>query len=321
MNISLDDFFAAPPSKELIWASGHGGEDISDRIVATETTTETDSKKAIAEELKSATTSESISSDSADGYKFPDMMALQPWKVLHQGKTSKELLISIGQLSHERRDTEGSRCSYFDVRDELCAIGSMLNERGDYAPRVRGMRVPVSHTRCTPYPLEQQTLSNDRQILDLHWIYRQRMLTVDVPGFDGMLDPGLPFDLAKAANFVQRVGAAEKKAELLGLTEYVQLQLAAIQTKSASDRWRTIRESMQKNRSKIFAHANAPSSRLPADATHRLPDIYLALRVARGSPSIGADAYRWLTAHDIGSKEMSKRLRWLRSIGVIAKSE
>lgn len=319
------DFFPPPPSKEVIWSPGASpqglsADDLNEIYAAIQP--DAAATKSTDDEMPAAVSLGKDEDVVADAYRFPEMSRLTPWMESHRGKTSKELLIAIGQLSHDRRDAAGNRCPYFEVRGELCAISILLNERGDYAPRMRSMRVPISRKNSrTTYPADEHALSNDRQVIDLHWLYRQQVSVIDTPGYEGMLNPEWAFDWLRASNFVNRVGATEKKANLLGLTEYAQLQLAAIQSKAVSDRWGTIREGLRKQQEVILTSANAPSSRLSAEVIRRLPDIYLAAGVARGSPGLAAEAYRWIAGGEISVKVMSRRLQWLRELGSIPKSE
>jgi hypothetical protein len=284
---NIDDYFAPPPSKEIVMSPG-ASQGLSDdelkEILAAIPPDADVVIKSTEDEISAGIPIDKDEYIVAGSYRFPDMSQLAAWLETHRDKTSKELLITIGQLSHERRDAAGNRSSYFEARDELCAISILLNERGDYAPRARGMRVPVAPRKSTTKnPVAEHALSNDRQVIDLHWLYCRQLPVIDSPGYEGMLNSGLPFDWHRASNFVNRVGTMEKKANLLGLTEYAQLQLAAIQSKSVSDRWVTIREGLRKQQEVILTSASAPSSRLSAEVIRRLPNIYRALRVARGS--------------------------------------
>jgi hypothetical protein len=183
------------------------------------------------------------------------------------------------------------------------------------------MRTPPSPADRKAYPLDGKALSNDRQVIDLHWLHCRRLQAFDTPGFHGMLDPNKPFDWIQASRFVQKVGGTRKKAELLGLIEFDQLQLAAIQTKAVSDRWQTVDNGLKTNRGRMLEQANAPSSRLPDNVKLMMPDIYRALRIAKGSPSKAANAYRWLTGHEIAEREISKRQQWLKKHGVLVEAD
>lgn len=313
-----NEFFAPPPSKELDWtARWRGREELSgddiDEMLASLGLDPITGKPCVHDVSERAAGIEEEAG--ADIYRFPDITCfMEP----HNERTSKELLVALRKLSHEQRDAGGNRCPYFEVREELCAISILLNERGDYAPRVRGMRIPISPKKSrSPYPVDEQALSNDRQVIDLHWLYYRRVVARDTPGYEGMLDSKLQFDWLRASSFVNRVGSVEKKASLLGLTEYTQLQLAAIQTKQVSDRWRTIREGLQKQQGMILSAAHAPSARLDAEGISRLPDIYLALHVARESPGLATEAYQWIAGKKINRKEMSRRQQWMRRLGVL----
>lgn len=179
------DFFPPPPSKEIIWSPGASRETLSeDDINGILAAIQPDDEvtKCLADEMPAAAPSGDEAAE--DGtYRFPDITSrMEP----HQAKTSKELLITIGQLSHERRDAAGNRCPYLEVRGELCAISILLNERGDYAPRMRSMRIPESRKNSrTTYPADEHALSNDRQVIDLHWLYRKQVPVIDTPGYGG----------------------------------------------------------------------------------------------------------------------------------------
>jgi hypothetical protein len=325
---SVDDYFAPALSREIIKCEGISQELTDDDLNEILGVAKPDSDAEITGAKDEVSGDASVGKDGEDdlvvagAYRFPELSQLAPWIDKYQEKASKELLEILGKLSYTSRNEAGEPAPYFEVRDELCAISLLLNERGDYAPKVRYMRVPPSVRKLsTKYTADEQALSNDRQIIDLHWLYLKQVPVMDVPGYEGMLNTGLEFDWLRTSLFVARVGSTEKKAMLLGLTEFDQLQLAAIQTKAVSDRWRTIREGQRSKMGMIRTAASAANARLDAQAIARLPEIYLALRVARGSSGMAADAYRWIAGQTISKKEMSRRLLWMRRLGLLNASE
>jgi hypothetical protein len=217
---SVDDYFAPPPSKEIIKCEGISQEltddDLNEILGAAKPDSDAEITGAKDEVLGDASVGKDGEDDLvvAGAYRFPELSRLAPVIDKYQGKASKELLEILGKRSYaSRHEAAADPAPYFEVRDELCAISLLLNERGDYAPRVRYMRVPPSVRKLsTKYTADEQALSNDRQIIDLHWLYLKQVPVVDVPGYEGMLDTGLEFDWLRTSLFVARVGSTEKKA-------------------------------------------------------------------------------------------------------------
>jgi hypothetical protein len=204
-----------------------------------------------------------------------------------------------------------SHFSYLEIRNKICAINLVLNERHQLAPQFRSMCKPprVSEKK---YNKSDSILSNDRQIIDLHWLWlsHQKHSHIEPLEYKGLLS-GKNFDWELAERFVKHVGKTGLKADLLGLTELEGLMLFSIQSKASKDRLYTISRAYHEAVRKIRTAVLSPKSKFPADNLENTYKIYSALKIARGSPSQAAEIYNLITTEDIDQKKVSKIKKWL----------
>src|SRR3954464_879948 len=124
-------------------------------------------------------------------------------------------------------------------RFAVCAISLELTLRGGCCPGFRPMRKVLGPKQLSD---DEKRLSNDRQVLDLHWLWRNRRVK------GGIYHESLhaeQFSFDWAADFVSRRGSAAQKAKALALAETDQLLLAVIQTRAVAERRRTIQTAIE----------------------------------------------------------------------------
>lgn len=241
-------------------------------------------------------------------YQFVSPSILNDLKTSFADTPSQELNERIGALCFPK---DKSHFSYLEVRNEICAINLVLNERHQLAPQFRSMRKPprVSEKK---YNESDSILSNDRQIIDIHWLWLspQKHFHIKSSEYKGLLS-GQDFDWELAERFVKHVGKAGLKADLLELTELEELMLFSIQSKASKDRLSTISRAYHEAVRKIRTAASSPKSKFPADKLENTYKIYSALKIARGSPSQAAEIYNLITTEDIDQKKVSRIKTWL----------
>ena len=241
-------------------------------------------------------------------YQFVPPSILNDLKTSFSDTPSQELNERIGALCFPK---DKSRFSYLEARNEICAINLVLNERHQLAPQFRSMCKPprVSEKK---YNESDSILSNDRQIIDIHWLWlaHQKRSHIEPPEYKGLLS-GKDFDWELAERFVKRVGKTELKAGLLGLTELEELMLFSLQSKASKDRLSTISKAKSEAVIKIRTAASSPKSKFPTDKLENTYKIYSALKIARGSPSQAAEVYNLITTEDIDQKKVSRIKTWL----------
>ncbi len=252
-------------------------------------------------------------------YVFPPDIELQAKKLitLVSGDSNK-LLEPITRLSYDKSVKTGERFGFLEVRNKLLILGIALNLIGVIAPRFRPMRTPPKIKPGTDYSTENILLSNDRQVIDLHWIHCKRMRVSIIKGYQKLFDPYTPFDWIRASEFVSKAGAFKRKADLLSLSEIDEIQLAAICTQSTKTRYKTIQGLVDKNTIKIRDLTSDPKCKMAEDIKWHLPLIYEALLIGRGSPSKAVLAYKFKTGIDIPSKNISRYAQTLKEAGILS---
>jgi hypothetical protein len=245
--------------------------------------------------------------ESLDEYLFPvtnENISILEGKVTFY--SASEMIDKLQKLSYETYDELVIRKSYAEVRSHLCNLGIFLNLQGSIAPRFRPMRKPIRPGASRDYPIEHILLHNDRQVIDLHWIRCQKLNANHMIGYKDLFDFYKLFDFEKASLFAFKAGSKERKARLLGLSEFEQFQLAANETQEVKTRWKTITNYCDKNQSKIKDLFTRSSSRVSEEMLNELPNIHKALLIARGSPSKAGKIYSKITAKELSEKSFQR---------------
>ncbi len=251
-----------------------------------------------------------------EGYQFPTMSKIEAFRATLKSMPLNEMVERMRSLSFDRIGSDGKRPDYFLVRNELCAISLLLNETGAIAPRFRPMRSLPKESK--EYGPAEETLSNDRQVIDLHWAYSRNMVCSQPKGYTGLCDPAKPFDWDKASQYVRLAGRATRKASMLGLSEDDQLQLGIIQTGAVSKRWGRIQNTVEQNVSQIRSIYSEPGSRFPKPRLLAVPQIYMALLIAKGSASMAKQIYPLITGRDeIGLDVFKRCATKLKPLGLL----
>jgi hypothetical protein len=221
-----------------------------------------------------------------------------------------ELLSELERLIYGRDIHPGQRRRYGDIRLPVCAINLELNLRGGCSPNSRPMRkVPRSRDLTE----DEKLLSNDRQVLDLHWLHCRRAVTAGIHR-DRFRAEQLDFDWA--SDFAQRGGTVERKAIALQLKEADQLLLACIQSRTVAERRRTLQVGVESARQAITDIARTPASRLSPQDMERLLNIHVALRIARGAVALACELLLAMTGEIVTGKTMSAKKKWFARHGL-----
>jgi hypothetical protein len=216
-------------------------------------------------------------------------------KAILSANTSNYFLKKLQEYSFEKYDESGARIAYTDIRKYILTCSIMLNFKGEIAPRFRHMRKPIRPGIGRSYPIEHSLLSNDRQVIDLHWIQCQKLQANEINGYKGLFDVDKPFDFEKASVFVNKAGSLARKSELLGLSELEQFQLASIESTAVKTRWNTIRSNCDKNQSALKDLFSSSRSRFSPEKLKHIPDIHKSILIARGSASNALKIFRLMT--------------------------
>jgi hypothetical protein len=257
-----------------------------------------------------------VAPPSAGGIKLPYVFPFEHPKFIEgcaamRGQAPEHLVDLLGKLSFGRSSKgAGPKLAYEQIRYALCAISILLNERGWPAPRFRPIRKP---SKGTALPADEKILSNDRQVIDLHWLRCNEKISPK-PAHRALFE-GESFDFARASRFVEKVGTPRVKTEDLILTERQQLLLGVLQTDPTRDRWRTIEAALQRAEAALRDYAERGPARL---TDHQIPawlNAFKALAAARGDIASAMKVYKAITGQSISRTLMERRLRDLEKRG------
>lgn len=186
----------------------------------------------------------SVSSESPKpSYSFPHDEVLATQAKITLAEQSSECLMSyLGKLMSA--DHAGS--AYKTIRPEYIAVGMILNERRVYPPRFRPVRRMPRRSIAMMWSEDESLLSNDRQVLDLHWLACTGKNIRTCKKWESLFSSGqLNFDVA--ARFVTTVGSAENKLKELRLIDEEMWELAVLQTKTMRQRWAELEKRLKES--------------------------------------------------------------------------
>lgn len=175
------------------------------------------------------------------GYLFPaNHPIVQKTRIEVSPQTSEDLLGILGRLLKAPEKASGKPLPYAKVRHHVVAISMLLNERQQCPPRFRPSRKMPKRSIGAKWDDETSILSNDRQVLDLHWLACSGVVLRPTEKWQKLFSAdGLQFDAA--SEFVATVGEPANKIRELRIHDAEMRQLSVIQPKEMRDRWRDVR--------------------------------------------------------------------------------
>ena len=251
-------------------------------------------------------------------YRFDVIEAMQDRRRVVVGMRPRELRRILERLSFYRDGATGRPLPYAEIRVWWCLINLRLNELSYCSPGFRPNRRVV---RGSSYTGDDTLLTNDRQMIDLHWLWQSGAPVRPKPKHRALFDSVYPetgadyFPWRFAEHIVGRLGSIENKLEDLKLHEEDQLALMAL----CCDRVKKRREDMvargEALHGLLLRRASRPGSRLdPALITERVKD-YIALRVADGKPSVAVHERARLFGQTFDSRYLANAKRDLVKLG------
>lgn len=211
----------------------------------------------------------------------------------------------LRKISFDELTSSGAPKCYGAIRDKVLAINIALNLQGVIAPAHRQMRRPPRITKKAVYSKDEETLSNDRQVIDLHWIWVHKLPVSPVVGYTHLFeDANFNWDLA--AQFARMAGRVSRKTKLLSLTEFHELQLCVLKSQNTVNRLQTIKKRIDKTMVDIKTGLCKPNSRAKPDVISQSDNLYLAMLLARGNPQNSVLAFRHITGITFGVNRMRR---------------
>lgn len=250
------------------------------------------------------------SSTSPSEYQFPDKEPEFHIALAAMRKSSSERLLRFIQEASDKKSEIGVPLPYSKIRNAVCAASIALNEHGIYPPRLRQARKLLSKPKKSDRTPGEAVLLNDRQVIDLHWLHVAGSCSPERKWKDIFTPEG--FNFYRASAFAAEPIKTPMKAEMLALSERQQLLLGQLQEKKTWDRWRTIQDGSNRVRAAILRTSESAGGRLHPTTAAILPDAYMALMIARGSPKDAVDVLHRLTGKKIALPQIGNCKRWLK---------
>lgn len=230
--------------------------------------------------------------------------------------SNKDLEAELTKLCDHTYNHSSPQLSYFEVRDRYCAINMLMNERRLLPPRFRSKCMGKKFVPGMEWSKESKYQSNDRKIIDLHWLHSNGITDkLDDIEFRDLLSVE-KFDFLKASGFVQKNWKSETRVQkILVLANHAQLQLAILSSTEVNDRWDDLRS---KSKAILRTLRNAASSkpRLTSAVVEDFKLLWLAESLCDGH-GLGMTAiiHGWLKGESpLATSTLSTKLKRLHRL-------
>lgn len=189
----------------------------------------------------------------------------------------------------------------------LC-IGLALNERGILAPAFRGY---PRNTYSEEYDDLSQIYACDKQLIDLHWLATQRLISRDTKrsSIDGyfLLDKG-GFNFKGALKIAAMKLKASTKVRRLKISKDEQLMLSMLRTTAIENKRNRAIKKLNEIELNLVDVANKPRSRFDKTKTSLRAQEWLCLRLSDSSPTKAADNWRSLNSEPSAHSEDTSKV-------------
>lgn len=244
-------------------------------------------------------------------YRFPLSQARSAIEVKGLVQLSvNELLQWLEELS-SRQKPSGTAISYSGTaRTLFCAINIELNERRAIAPHFRSMQRPNRNkvqSNC------ESNQSNDRQVIDLHWLHCEgKRDGLDHEEFTNLfLGDQFDFDLASA--LASKGWSTEHKSlNILKLIDFEMHQLSWFRSKFVRNRWRN---GVTRMNGAIERHLRSQTVRERSFKQHveGIKKVWLAMYLAgENGPVSASRLYTWMTGQTLAKSTWSAKVQAMK---------
>lgn len=238
---------------------------------------------------------------------------------LLSAKSDGELLGMLRKLVTGRDLTTGKMPPYARVRPFVVAISMILNERQICPPRFRPKRKAGPMSKGVKWDDESSMLSNDRQVLDLHWLACSGSDIQPSGKWAGLFSAGgLHFDLA--SEFVATVGDAPTKVSVLGLHQGEMRQLAVLQPKEMQKRWADLEASAETAARPRLREWREKQKGRAKTSVEELLLHYLVLGLVKDSPTDAARLASLVTGSKVSAKTMERRFELFQRLKLLRRT-
>ena len=227
------------------------------------------------------------------------------------GKYSNEKLINflkiVSDKSNSKIDWKRNR------RIARVALSMTLNERG-IAPEFRDAKSGV--TNKVSKSIEEKEESNDRQIIDLHWIYLHHIDEISPTDWNEPYFSKSEFDFEWALEFVTIARPTNTKIKRLGIPIKIQKLLLSLRGQDVLAQQKRARAIIADIRELIVNKLSEPKSRLPKDKLDAICAAIRCLELANGSPTDAVDYWKKMPLN-LTQQSPKIILPWMKSRKVI----
>lgn len=245
-------------------------------------------------------------------YRFDVLTAMRDRRSVVVGMRPQGLYELLEQLSFYREGDTGLPLPYGVIRPWWCLLNVRLNELAMDCPAFRPNRRPAK--REAGYSGDDTLLTNDRQMIDLHWLWHSGAPVTPKPKHRKLFDAET-FDWQMAARLTGFLGSVANKLEDLRLNEDDQLPLMALRCDAVRLRQVDLMKRGEELEAVLRRVAGRTASRLDP---HQIPDWikdYIALRLAEGSPTEAVDVRTRLYGESFDVRHLTNRKRDLIKLG------
>ncbi len=235
-------------------------------------------------------------------YSIPNSKDIDVYSNTLKSLSDDRLLSAIQSLVSKKDSTK--KKPYIEIRNLNYAVNFELTERKLLAPAFRTFRRLKKHSRLNR---DERLLSLDRQVFDLHYIYRNyRSLVVPTEEKYRDLFLGDEFDFPLAFEYASEKWTSVTKIDLsLMLPEHIQMELAVFSHKHTKEKYRNVLSQSKSMRQKLMNHVLSATSRLKEEAVPEYVNDFKCLKLAHGSPSGAVELLEKMTGRKL--KHMDKR--------------
>lgn len=264
------------------------------------------------------------------GYRFPASEHFE--SLLRQAKllSDDKLIKSLDALKNSASHKTGFKPRYVDIRDAVCAISRELNSRQYVAPRFREMRrPPPSPPSAKLIEEDMSNLSNDRQVIDLHWLFCQGIKpNTDNTRYNKLFNV-TEFDFQLASELAATTGSVYTiKTTILNLTDFDMWQLSTIQSKAMMGRYSEIKKGRKDSSGKVIRRGETEIRKMLRNAAVNQPqltpeviddfvDLWICQKMVGDSPAVIGKMFALATGKKRDRSTISRKLKnlneWIKS--------
>ncbi len=264
-------------------------------------------------------------------YSFPNGDRFNALLRQAEKMSGDELIEALRKLKYNESKEAGTKPEYADkIRDAVCAISCVLNNRQYIAPRFREMRrPPPSPPGAKPIEEDMSNLSNDRQVIDLHWLHCQGIKpSTENSGYNKLFTT-TEFDFRLASELVARTGSVYTiKTSILSLTNFDIWQLSTIQPKEMNDRFNEIMNGRKDPSGKVTRQGQADvrltlrnaavnQQQLTPEVIDDFVALWICQKMVGDSPSVIRKLFAFATGKKRDRSTISRKLKnlneWIKS--------